>query len=867
MIVDVGDGQAVFLNGSGEMAALIRAHDWGTTPLGPISGWPQSLKTTVQLILDSPFPNIALWGPELIQIYNAGYRTLMGAKHPMGLGQPTQECWPEVWSINAPIYERVWQGESVSYEDALYPLARSGTPEDVRLTLAYSPIRDELGAVAGVLVTVFDTTDRFLATSALRELEEQQSFLLTFSDTLRPLTDPSEIQDVATRLLGQRLGASRTYYVDYDEASGYATVDRDYVSDGSASLAGRYGRDTFRSVIDRVSTGRVWVVDDITADKDLAQDERELLTTLEHMAWIDVPLVKQGVLVAILCVTHRAARHWTEGEIALAKEFADRTWVAIERARADEARSRSEVKYRNLFNSIDEGFCMIEVLFDERGTARDYRFIETNTVFEQQTGLDNAAGRTVRELAPGLEEFWFDIYGQIAKTGQSLRFQHRADALGRYYDVFAFRVDEPADNHVAVLFNDITERSRRESHLAFLSDIGPDVEHSMSDADAMLLLGSRVGAHLNASFCSFSVVDEPMNPFEQSHTWRRDGAGSVLDDHLVGDYFTDEFVRDCLAGATVVIRDCNDDSRVNAAGMASVQIRALVSTPVVRGGTWRFNLTVADRVPRTWHDDEIELLRDLADRIWVRLERARAEQGRERALDEAREAIRAREVFLSIASHELRTPVTSIVGIAQLLKRTHDRGRLTEERLHNQLATLNRASTYLATLTNDLLDVSRIERGAVLLRPVEMDLAELLHDILRENEWTSHRILVEVSGASFVAMLDPNRVRQVVVNVLDNAVKYSPDADRVMVRLQHDGAGYRVDVEDFGIGLPSRFEEDIFSPFQRASNASAAAIPGMGLGLYIAKRIMEQHGGRLEARSDGEGCGTIMSLWLPAQLA
>ncbi|ACL55988.1 two component transcriptional regulator, LuxR family [Methylobacterium nodulans ORS 2060] len=159
--------------GNGEMAERLRAHDWAATPLGPIGRWPQSLKSTVDLLLPSGFPMIALWGPLLIQIYNDGYRDLMGLKHPAGLGQPTRDCWPEVWHINKPIYDRVWAGETLTYENRLYPLTRSGRLEDVWFTLSYSPLRDETGTIAGILVILIETTARKRAEDALRESEER----------------------------------------------------------------------------------------------------------------------------------------------------------------------------------------------------------------------------------------------------------------------------------------------------------------------------------------------------------------------------------------------------------------------------------------------------------------------------------------------------------------------------------------------------------------------------------------------------------------------------------------------------------------------------------------------------------------------
>ncbi|TVV76019.1 ATP-binding protein [Sphingomonas solaris] len=142
------------------------------------------------------------------------------------------------------------------------------------------------------------------------------------------------------------------------------------------------------------------------------------------------------------------------------------------RRRQYEARSRLEElhrgaeKYRTLFESIDVGFCIIEMMFDDAGRPVDYRFVEANPAFVRQTGLENAIGRTMRTIVPGHEQHWFDIYGRVATTGEQIRFEDHAEALGDiWYDVYAFRVGDPAERQVAVLFNDISDRRRVEEKL------------------------------------------------------------------------------------------------------------------------------------------------------------------------------------------------------------------------------------------------------------------------------------------------------------------------------------------------------------------------------------------------------------------
>ena len=125
----------------------------------------------------------------------------------------------------------------------------------------------------------------------------------------------------------------------------------------------------------------------------------------------------------------------------------------------------SEERYRALFEAIDSGFCIVEVKFDEEQRPIDYRFVEVNPAFAAQTGLTEAAGKWMRELAPDHEQHWFDIYGRVALTGEAVRFENVAAALRRWYDVYAFRIGEPGAHRVAILFNDISDRRRAETAL------------------------------------------------------------------------------------------------------------------------------------------------------------------------------------------------------------------------------------------------------------------------------------------------------------------------------------------------------------------------------------------------------------------
>ena len=160
-----------FLEGGGEMGALTRAFDWEHSPLGSPLTWPQTLRTTVRLLLNAGHPMFIWYGPDLIQFYNDAYRKTMGPeRHPSALGQPGRECWAEIWHIIGPQIEYVMQGKGSTWdEERLVPVTRNGRLEDVWWTYSYVPIDAEDGGVGGVLVICNDVTAQYLTRQALAD--------------------------------------------------------------------------------------------------------------------------------------------------------------------------------------------------------------------------------------------------------------------------------------------------------------------------------------------------------------------------------------------------------------------------------------------------------------------------------------------------------------------------------------------------------------------------------------------------------------------------------------------------------------------------------------------------------------------------
>jgi signal transduction histidine kinase len=258
-----------------------------------------------------------------------------------------------------------------------------------------------------------------------------------------------------------------------------------------------------------------------------------------------------------------------------------------------------------------------------------------------------------------------------------------------------------------------------------------------------------------------------------------------------------------------------------------------------------------------------------AERVLRDTEQRLLDQERSARTD-AEAAVRMRDDFVAIASHELRSPLTAIKCTVELLLNRFDRGDVEPSTIIDRLRTVNAMSDRLNLLVSDLLDVTRLRTGQLELRPEPLDLARLVQQVVDEQRvqlGSQYPLSLRVLGVLPASSADAYRMQQVFCNVLQIAIKYSPAGGEVEVTLRTEGVGVLVSVSDSGIGLPPQAIESIFQPFGRATNAEQQQLPGMGLGLYIARQIVEQHGGRIWAVSDGEGFGALFSIWLPSLAA
>jgi PAS domain S-box-containing protein len=316
-----------------------------------------------------------------------------------------------------------------------------------------------------------------------------------------------------------------------------------------------------------------------------------------------------------------------------------------------------------------------------------------------------------------------------------------------------------------------------------------------------------------------------------------------------------------------------DDFAAIAASVARIQAEPGVHAPIEyrvrrRDGTWRFlEGTATNLLDEPGIEGIVVNARDITERKLVEQERDATLQREQQARREAEAAVRARDEFLAIASHELKTPLTVIKGNAEMLARQLEQVTPDEERMRRLVARVGSQLDRVEELINDLLDLSRLRHGQLSLRKQPLDLVALAATVIERfqssgEERAKYTLRFEALGTVF-AVADAERIEQVLTNLLGNAIKYSPGGGAITVEVRTDTDDAVLRVTDQGIGIATDEQQRIFEPFSRTS-AAAAVASGVGIGLYVTAQIVARHGGTITVTSQ-PGQGSCFTVRLPLE--
>jgi PAS domain S-box-containing protein len=420
------------------------------------------------------------------------------------------------------------------------------------------------------------------------------------------------------------------------------------------------------------------------------------------------------------------------------------------------------------------------------------------------------------------------------------------------------------------------------SHDRLLVHLDDAVRGLVTAGETTSTASRMIGEYLGADRCAYATVDGE-GTCMVTGTFTH-GVHGVARRYRLSSFGT-AFERLLSAGQPVVVRDVATEERlspIERAWYLAAAIRGFVAVPILKAGRLVAGIAVSTLAPRAWEPHEVALVQQVASRCWELIQRARAEEdraallARERLarlqaeeqnrrlaqLSEAAEAAsRAKDEFMAMLGHELRNPLAPILTALQLMRLRGDAGS-DRERI-----VIERQVKHLTRLVDDLLDVSRIARGKVELKLAPVESAEVIARAIEMAspllEARTHTLTVDVPRTGLPMLVDAARLSQVVANLLTNAARYTAEGGTIAVTARRDRDQVLVSVRDTGIGIAPDMLPSVFDLFVQGRQASNRAEGGLGLGLAIVRNLVERHGGRVLAHSDGIGRGSEFTVWVP----
>jgi PAS domain S-box-containing protein len=770
------------------MGALMRAHDWAGSSLGPPTAWPQSLRTAVRLMLNTGHPMYVFWGADSACLYNDAYRESIGPeRHPQSLGRPAREVWGEIWPIIGPQIEQVISGRGATWHvDALVPITRHGRLEEVYWTYSYSPIDDESapGGVGGVLVVCSETTQQVLAARQLADERDRLATLFNQAPAFMALLGGPEhrfeiVNPPYLQMIGGREVVGRTVAEALPEAAAQG----------------------FMHLLDRVyNSGEAYAAHGVSYVKPATA------AGPERQYWLD--FVYQPI-------KDRSGR--VTGIFVLGSDVS-------ERAHADAALRASEERFRSALHagrmgSWETDFSTGTRLWSQEGMAlfgidlpggRGQVGGDNDEYVAALHPEDRHLVSKLREAAQRMDSFTAE-YRIVRPNGTTLWLSGRGLVVAREPDGRA--------RHLVSIMADTTERKQAELALR--------VERERL---ALAFSAGQMGA--------FDLDVRTGVLWWSPQTYALCGVSE------------DEFVP-TVDGVTELIHPDDREGFLRARSDAIAEHRpSRIEFRVRRHGkdAWLALLGHADYDPAGRPVRSFGIVMDID-------ERKHAEQT-------LRDADHKKDRFIATLAHELRNPLAPIRNAINVLRRAAP-GDPHSDWCHD---VIDRQTGRMAHLLDDLLDASRISRNQLRLRRQTLRLGTVIDHALEIAQpvidAAGHTLSLQLPPEPLLLEGDLTRLAQVFSNVLINAAKYTPRKGTILLRAETQGDTVVVMIRDNGIGIAKEHVTQIFEMFGQVESALNRAQGGQGIGLSLARGLMEMHGGTIVARSEGPGRGSEFELRL-----
>lgn len=904
------EGNGFFTPDQQFTAGLAKQIDWSTHPLGDVRDWPSCLRLTLNTLFNTRQAVCLFWGEESYYFYNDAYIPILGeSKHPWAMGKPGIEVWGEIWEHLVPQIRQVMDTGVASWHvDQFLPIIRQGKPSEAYFTYSYSPIIDEAGKIKGTLVICIETTERVQSSVALEASNERfrqltatvPQFIWTArADGYTDFLNQQWVEYTGVPMEKQ-LGSGWLEFIHPEDRARTARIWENAQKDiGHYDVEYRIRRHDgvyrwfkVRGTPLRNSEGVItsWTgaCTDIEDTKQAQIEYEKNVDLSPAILWITEKdgrcsyLSKQWYEFTGQTVNEGLGFGWLEATHPDDKERAGKAFM-----RANENQTFFRVEYRlrdkhgNYRWAIDAG----NPRFDSQGNylgiagtvfdvherkiaeqaAKDSRedmyrilmqapvavaFLKSpdlvytivNDRYKTIIGKgDSILNQPLRKAIPEFEEETFKIFEEVFSHGKPYVAHDYKVSLIRngtpeeaYFNFVAERIlDEHGEPEgVIIVAVEVTEQWRTRQSLEEVNQKLESVVHNISegliiaDAKGNMLLWNPAALELHG-FSSSKDLLKQLGEFTTLFALHDlDDKEMDVSEWPMARVLKGETVRD--HEVKVIRKDTGDSLFASYSGSPMKDPSGNITLAI---------LTVRD-VSKKYHT-EADLKR----------------------------AINARDDFMSVASHELKTPLTSLKLQTQSAKR-----RLSMPEKFNlsaadvvKILTQNEGQiNRLVRLVDDMLDLTRVQSGRLNYQFRDANLCEILNEVCdRLKEQFEHaQIRLDVKCAKEVhLMIDRDRIEQVIINLLTNALKYGNQKPVDVCLEAHDSHAY-IHVRDRGMGIKKENQEIIFDRFQRLVTPNE--ISGLGIGLYVTKEIVEAHKGRIWVESQS-GQGSTFHVELPLQ--
>lgn len=602
----------------------------------------------------------------------------------------------------------------------------------------------------------------------------------------------------------------------------------------------------------------------------------DLLDTAEehgYRVFAAVPLLREGKATGVIGIAFTDERLIDDQDIALLEAIGQQCEQALERARLYSAEQAARAEAAELLAQIDTvvGKAPIGMGFVDT----DFRFVWVNEVLAglNQLPVADHVGLLARDGFPDYVGLWEDYWRQVLDTGMPIvdlelsAVMHGEvfHALVSYYPV---RLADGSIRGIGIVVLNITERRRNEQNQRLLARASAVLSESL-DYEATLAAVTGLIVPEFADYCAVNLVEgDIVRTVALRH---RDQTRMPLLEQLYSGTASLEHSRLPISsvlreGRPLLVDDLQpvvdhlpytDQQRqlIRALNATSALVVPLIVRDTVLGA---ITFVYSDST-RHYTQDDLTLAEELARRCAQTLENVQLYHNEQNA-------VRLRDAFLSIAAHELRTPLTSLYGNAQMFQRRIAQTAVLPERDAHTLDVVVSQAARLNQMIGSVLDVSRLQHGQLAITRALFDLRGLVAQVAAEIQpmLHNHTLHVDLPEQPLMISGDELRLEQVVANLVQNGVKYTPSGGVVHLQCQLQGQHALISVADTGMGIPPEALPQLFQRFYRAPNALASNISGLGIGLYVVREIIQLHGGTITVESE-EGVGTTFFIQLPLQ--